>query len=560
MDRKRTFLAIKLSSVSFFILFIVGCGQVGFITGGPVDKNPPRPLVDEVSPPNASKNTKPTEIIIPFDEFIALNNPSQNIRIVPEDVRLEPKIKGKSLVLKPIEGEWADTTTYAIYLNRAVKDLTESNDSLMIYVFSTGNKLDSLEAAVNVIDAFTNEPLKEVTVGLFTSPLADDTSKTQPRYIASTNEKGEAFFKYLKKGPFYVYAFLDENRNNVLDPNEKRGAYPQTIIGDTVIDVIPQLRLMPPPPSEELIIKTNEFIAPSVWSLAFNQPILETTEFEFFEPIPVGTVWNNERDSVLFYFGEIPRSGRFETTFQQGLFNDTISKKYFLKQEPVYDFSTNLKNGVLLINDTLSFSLSEAVSSSGVPNYIVEGKNESDTIATTLDLSIRPSAPNTVQLIPTASMDSMFITLLPNSINGYNTLQEDTLQINYIPQKVEKTGTLIIQFDTIPEYGILDILNNKKEVVRTVILESKEAITLQHLQPGAYTFRFLIDTNKDGKWTTGNIFTGEEAEEMIWFKSASNIRANWDVERTLSFSEYLGIEALEESEKGKVNPSGSNDN
>jgi hypothetical protein len=43
-----------------------------------------------------------------------------------------------------IIGELSKETTYAIYLNRTVKDVHEGNDTLITYVFSTGKWIDSI--------------------------------------------------------------------------------------------------------------------------------------------------------------------------------------------------------------------------------------------------------------------------------------------------------------------------------------------------------------------------------------------------------------------------------
>ena len=557
MDRRKTFLIFHFAIVLISTLILAGCGQVGFITGGPVDNAAPKPIENEVDPPIGTKNIKPERIVIPFDEFIALNNPGQNIRVVPEDVRLEPKIRKKSLVLTPIKGEWQDTTTYAIYLKRAVKDITEGNDSLMIYVFATGNILDSLEAAVRVIDAYTNEPAKDVTVGLFTEPLIDDTSKTLPRYVGITDSDGLATFKYLKKGPFYAYAYLDENKNNVLDPREKRGMYKNVIYGDTVVDIVPEIRLMSPPPSSEFKIKTNEILPPAAWSLSFNQPVTEEARLSFIDFEPVGEWWNPKRDSAVFYFGEVPRSGKYKLAMDYGEFQDTILKKFFLKQAPEYDLTTNLNRGILWIGDTLTLSLSEAIETWELANVIAKGKNEDDTLYTEVALSFEKVRPNALQVFPNPKMDSILITLLPNSIDGYNLKLKDTIEVNYINQKQEKVGILIIEMDTIPGYGILELLDNKKELVKQIFLEEPTTVEIENLQPGAYTFRFILDKNRDGRWTTGDIFKGTEAEKVIWFKSASNVRANWDVKTELDFSKYLETPEEEETEE---NTEGEADN
>lgn len=517
------------------LLLIVGCGQVGFITGGDVDTTAPRPIENRVSPLMASKNTYPDQIVIPFDEFIALNSPAQNIRVVPDDVRLEAKIKKKSLVLTPIKGEWQENTTYAIYLKRAVKDITEGNDSLMAYVFSTGSTIDSLVAAVTVVDAYTNKPLKDVTVGLYTAPLVDDTSQVLPRYIAQTDEKGLANFSYLKEGPFYAYAFYDENKNNFLDPREKRGVLSYEIYADTVVDAVPELRLMPPPPSE-LKVKNSEVLPPATWAVSFSQPI-NPNQFIPYRPDPVGTVWNEIGDSVNLFYGKVGRSGRLEAIIDSPELVDTIFKKFFFKKPIEYNYSTNLLRGALGYTDSLTIRLDEAIASVN-PRFIrMLGKKETDSLPTELSIEFIQPRPDEVTFIHSREYDSVFVTLEPGAINGYNFEQPDTIFIDYPLQKRENIGNIKVIFDTIPPYGILEVIAAKKDVVRTLIFDGVATGELPFMQPGDYTFRYIIDENKDGRWTTGDIFKGIPAEQMIWFEEPTTVRANWDIEVTLEFPE-----------------------
>lgn len=526
-------------SFCFLILTLTSCGEVGTISGGPVDRKAPSPIVEEIDPPMASKNTYPEKITIPFDEFIALNSPGQNIRVVPDDVKLEAKIKKKSLVLTPYSGKWEDTTTYAIYLKRAVKDITEGNDSLMIYVFATGNTIDSLEASIKLVDTYTKKPFANATIGLYEKPLIDDTSKVFPRYIAQTDEKGEGHFKYLKKGPFYAFAFYDENKNNFMDRNEKRGRLHEPVYADTVVDSIPEIKLMPPPPSNVFKVKTNEAIPPATWSLSFNIPKKDSFDIAFLGLEPVGKKWNKEKDSLTVFYGETPRSAKFKAAINYSGKKDTILKKFIFKDPVGYNYKTNLSKGTLLIKDTLTISLNEAIDSIDTNSISIKGKMDEDTTYIyDIPFSTRLISPEAIQIIHDKKFDSVLVNLLPNAINGFNFKQNDTLDINYIIQKQNKVGNLIITFDTIPPYGVLEVMNDKNEVLYNIIIDSLTEVSLEKLQPGDYKFRFIIDTNKDGKWSTGNIFEMREAEEVIFFKEATTIRANWDVNASLDFKSY----------------------
>ena len=87
---------------------------------------------------------------------------------MPSNVTYETKLINKTLTLD-LQEDLSPNTTYSLYLNGAVKDLTEGNDTLIQLVFSTGPFLDSNVVNFQVKDAFTNDIQSEITVGLFDS-------------------------------------------------------------------------------------------------------------------------------------------------------------------------------------------------------------------------------------------------------------------------------------------------------------------------------------------------------------------------------------------------------
>src|SRR5690554_5829136 len=294
--------------LGIFSLILFSCGQVGSITGGEKDTTAPRVIVDRVVPPMESTNISPQKITIPFDEFIEFNKPAENIRVTPADVKLDYSIHKKSVVLTVKSGTWAPNTTYTVYLNKAIKDITESNDSIIAYVFSTGDYLDSLKTAVQVEDAFTGKPVSGVTVGLYTEKLTSDTSKIEPRYYAATNKEGTAYFQFIKDITFYIYAFEDDNLNNRLDATEKRAVLNKPVHLDTVFDIVPIIRLMSPE-TKDLIVLSNDVIPTTTWCLSFNRPLSDEDSFTFLSPQPTHVIWNDTKDSLSAFYESTTTSG-----------------------------------------------------------------------------------------------------------------------------------------------------------------------------------------------------------------------------------------------------------
>ena len=83
----------------FIILFalLCSCAQIGSITGGPKDNK--APAIVTSTPVDGQTNVNLNQIIIEFDEFIKLDNPKENIVLLPSNVAFDFVLKGKTLMI-----------------------------------------------------------------------------------------------------------------------------------------------------------------------------------------------------------------------------------------------------------------------------------------------------------------------------------------------------------------------------------------------------------------------------------------------------------------------------
>lgn len=511
-------------------LILFSCGQVGYLTGGSEDVIAPKPILEKMNPPNGSTNTQPKQIEIPFDEFIKLNNPGSNISLIPADHFLKPSITGKSLVLKPSSTEWKQNTTYTILLNRAVKDITKGNDSIMTFVFSTGHAIDSLSLQFAVTDAYSNKQLKNIAVGLFANPLNPDSANQKPTYLLATDENGMVKFNYLKKDTFYAYAFEDGNKNGILDRTEKRGSGFHSVVPDTAQAVFMEIRVMPPS-TQKLAIETNNFEDPGMWKLGFNRPLQQNEKITILEPSPVNTSWNYEKDSLIIFYDNLSKSGKLSVCIESSQGLDTITKNYFLKPNSTLSQTNNLINGTLNYTDTFALTFNDALDEINNSEITLFIKSANDTIFKKVPLHITQPKANTLFFIhDKVDVDSVKITLAPLCIKSTHFENKDSIQFCYAVQSLKNVGDFTITLDSIPSHGILDLVNEKGLSIRKIPLTPNQlAYSIKQLQPGNYKFRIIVDANHDSVWSTGDIFKEIAAEQVIWFNTSSRIRANWEV-------------------------------
>ena len=190
------------------LLLAVGCARMGSPDGGWYDDDPPR--VVSATPADQSTNVTTQKITILFDEFIKLEDPTQNVIVSPPQLEMpEIQAKGKKIVVE-LKDSLKPNTTYTIDFSDAISDNNEGNPmGNFTYTFSTGEQIDTFEVAGYVIDASNLEPVKGISVGLYNN-LADSVFRTEPLMrVSRTDASGHFVIKGVAPGEYRVYALQD---------------------------------------------------------------------------------------------------------------------------------------------------------------------------------------------------------------------------------------------------------------------------------------------------------------------------------------------------------------
>jgi uncharacterized protein (DUF2141 family) len=195
-------LLIKLGSL------LSGCAQVMSPTGGAKDTLPPKLLVS--TPPLRAINFTGNKITISFNEYIQLDNVSQNLLVSPVP-KVNPYVDYK---LKTVTIKLKDTlqpnTTYSINLGNSIKDLNEGNIyKNFTYVFSTGPYIDSMTLSGKVILAETGGVDTLIQAYLYKELSDTAVQKKKPNYIARLDREGKFTFNNLPPGTYKLYALKD---------------------------------------------------------------------------------------------------------------------------------------------------------------------------------------------------------------------------------------------------------------------------------------------------------------------------------------------------------------
>lgn len=208
--------------VSFAIIIAMSCAEVAPPPGGPVDNLPPQ--IVSTLPADGSVNVpRDNRIVIQFSERIVEPTSGKFVFISPRPLT-PPDIDVKSDRIEIMLADDFDSNqTYLVTLGSSIADLRNNRlDSSITIAFSTGGTLDSGRISGNVYHDM--KPQSGALVALFHENQVSDTTSYDslpPAYLISSGQDGYFSFSYLPPENYRLIAFLDENRNEFLDPGEE---------------------------------------------------------------------------------------------------------------------------------------------------------------------------------------------------------------------------------------------------------------------------------------------------------------------------------------------------
>ena len=195
-------------------LFIGSCANQGAPEGGPYDTQPPRLL--QANPSNKATGVRSRRLVLNFDEYIKLSSDQDKIIVSPAQLKPARITTSGHSVIIYLEDSLRPATTYSFYFDDAISDNNEDNAlEDFSYLFSTGDKVDSMQVSGRVVDALTYEPIGDLLIGAYhpgqmsASTLAQ---RTFP-YVSKSNKMGRFTLRGLPDSTYLVFATKDNDRN-----------------------------------------------------------------------------------------------------------------------------------------------------------------------------------------------------------------------------------------------------------------------------------------------------------------------------------------------------------
>ena len=120
----------------------------------------------------------------------------------------------------------------------------------------------------------------------------------------------------------------------------------------------------------------------------------------------------------------------------------------------------------------------------------------------------------------------------PQAFKDIYNIPSDTIKANFKTKSAKSYGTLTVIADftgnSLPK--IIQLLDEKDNLLKETKLTEKGKFTFTYMPPGKYKLRMIYDANNNGKWDTGNYLKHVQPEKISYYPKEIISRDNWDTQ------------------------------
>jgi hypothetical protein len=576
-------------------LYMFSCANPGAgPTGGPRDSI--APVVLSTIPGPHATNFNERQIEINFNEYVVANNLASTMVISPPLAeKTDVRTRGKSIVIK-IDEDLVPGRTYSVDFKDGIKDYNEGNVLQGFrMLFSTYDKIDTLQVKGYLLDVFSLEPVEDAIVTLYSINHDSVFQTMRPDFIAKPDKNGFFLFDNLPANENYrLFGLIDGDKDLMFSQENEKVAFIDSVIAPKAHYVARVDTLYE---ENDTIISEGytEFLPGPV-----NAYLFEHDQFNQY----IDEVERDKNDHMLLTFGEsLTDSFRYEIPGQEdnnwsyleyGADKDSvelwITDTTLVNTDSLYlavtYTSTDTANQFISITDTLDMFFQaekDAKSKSRGRN-----KEEEDTLAqpelfslssnltsSTFDLNSRLLlvAPSPIQSLPGQAVslqvqvnDSTYnpvdFTLhkLKKSERKYSVdfkveenssyklevdsasaltltgIPNEPFQMKFNSREMGYYGAVILDISGFSGPAIIQLLEDGKDEklvmqMDTIVSEGKD-LMLSYLSPGNYRVKLIDDRNNNGQWDTGDYEESILPERVYYLPKVLEIKSNWEIKES----------------------------
>ena len=578
-----------------FMAVLTSCANRGIgPQGGPKDSIPPVPLHSYPENGAVNFHDRKLEVTfdeyIQLDNIgtnLMMSPPQQN----PPDV----KARGKRLIVQFQDSLRDSTTYTLDFGSAVCDFREKVPLKGYYFCFSTGPEIDTLESLGRVYDAQNLNPLSGITVGIHSNMADSVFTSEPFLRIAKTDADGWYRIANIHPGRYRLYAVDDMSRDyrltygealafmdepvSILHPDVTH-PHDDSIPADTVpadsihqhADSIPADSIHQPLHShhhpetvslflfkeqqQKLYLQRSVRDKQHLVTVSFSAP---PDSMPFFRPLRDSLAWiahySAHYDTVQLWLTDSSAisvdSLYFETRYRR---TDSLNRLEWctdtiqaLWREPKMtakarenqerqnrnrrlDIRTNARKD-FEVYDTLRLTVSTplaAIAADSIRLY-----ERIDTVLKPMPFSFAPYDTLPMQL-------SLLADLKPGGeyeLHLDSGAMHDVYGVTHIsaiyPLQLKKTedySTLRVRLVPFEPQARIQLLSNKDEVLRE-LPAAEDGAFFEHLKPDTYYMRLYLDTDGNGRWTTGSWEEKRQPEKVYYFPEKIQTKSNWDFEQ-----------------------------
>lgn len=550
-------------------LFVPSCANTTEApSGGKKDTIPPY-ITDIIPLPGTTGvDTVGTKFVFTFSEYVTIKNKNNITLSPPQSKKPIAKLKGKSLVIS-LEEALRPNTTYTINFTDAIADNNEGNMFAgYTYVFSTGNKIDSMLITGTVQDCNTLNPVKGAVVLLHRDLTDSAIFKTLPYATAITDDWGYFTLPYIQDTFYRLYAIKDANNNFLLDPESELVGFADSIIrpvlraNDTIKEMLKydmldtlacqarkseyDIRLFREKPSKQLIVNKERTSERSAYITFMAQnTIIDSIQINNYQPNQIISQFNIERDSLELWINSrraAPDTMRITIDYRK---TDSLGRLVPSKEQirlampnDKRTYSKRSRRNLQTADTTCTFevsSKSDMIEQEGIVlefrNPLIYEKFDSiefssinpRQVKTELKFNVERDSTNLRRYTIRPQEKFLpgyeyFLKIPHNAFRDIHGFWSDSTKVKCnLPTDDELS---IMHCSIVGVNGskyIVELLNEKLSMQRRYVVNSDQVLDFPYLRSGKYCIRITEDSNRNSIVDSGSLIEKRQPEQVRFY-------------------------------------------
>lgn len=588
-------LILTVSAVFIPMMFTHSCANTTEApTGGAKDTIPPyiidiRPLPGAVGVP-----VQGAKFVFCFNEFVTIKQATNIFLSPPQQKPPKARLRGKNLIVS-FEDPLLENTTYTINFTDAIADANEGNMFAgYTYVFSTGERIDSMMITGTVQDCNTLYPVKGATVLLHTDLSDSAVYKTRPYAAVKTDDWGFFALPFIKDTLYRLYAIKDSDNDNMFNPETETVAFVDSVIrpvltaSDTVREILRydmkdtvaclarrseyELNLFREKPSKQYIVN-KERTAERAAYITFMAPdaVIDSITIGDYKQSQIVSQFNLTRDSLELWINSrraAPDTMKIAVTYLKtdslGVLVPATEQIKLAMRNDRRTYSKRPRKNLKQEDTTCVLNLtadSKTVEQKGFEmlfRYPII-RESFDSIRFTaitprqteqkMNFSVERDSLNLRRYILTPKEKLQrgyeYILKVPHrafrDINGF---WSDSLEVKCRLPDDDKLSTLETVMSGVDRKYIVDLLSEKRDkVLRSYIIDSDATLMFPYLSEGSYCIRITEDRNRNSIVDSGSILEHRQPEKVKFYEVDGGkfirIPAGAEVSQKINLSEIF---------------------